>query len=89
MKLGIKCEIHDCTIELAKWLEKKEFMKRKISSTLKNDKELRIENQYYLKNKPVRINSEELRDFVLGMKEFIDGVTPSKISEIRKTLKEE
>ena len=28
MRIGIKCEIHDCTIELAKKFENQEFLKR-------------------------------------------------------------
>jgi len=58
MKIGIKCEIHDCTIALIKFLEKESVIKSGISKLLEKDKELRIDNQYYLKNKPVDINFE-------------------------------
>jgi uncharacterized protein (UPF0332 family) len=86
MKLGIKCEIHDCTIELAKWLGEKGILKKKISGILEKDKELRIENQYYLKNLPVDANISDLRNFVLYMKEIIDKISSAEISETRKNL---
>ena len=50
MKLGIKSEIHDCTIELCDFLEKENFLQKGTYIKLKNDKNLRIDNQYYLKN---------------------------------------
>ncbi len=50
MRIGVKSEIHSCTIELARFLENKKFLKINISKILEEDKELRIENQYYLKN---------------------------------------
>ena len=53
MKIGIKCEIHDCTIALVKFLEDEDVIEEGTSKTLEKDKELRIDNQYYLKNKPV------------------------------------
>jgi hypothetical protein len=56
MKIGIKCEIHDCTIALINFLEKEGVIKSGISKNLEKDKELRIENQYYLKNKSVDID---------------------------------
>ena len=56
MKLGIKCEIHDCTIALTKFLEDEDIIEKGITKILWDDKELRIDNQYYLKNKPVNID---------------------------------
>ena len=59
MKLGIKCEIHDCTISLVYFLEKEGILNKNTSKLLEQDKKLRIDNQYYLKNKPVNINLDE------------------------------
>src|SRR3989344_5439031 len=50
MKLGIKCEIHDCSIALANLLEKENIIEKGTAKILEDDKELRIDNQYYLKN---------------------------------------
>src|SRR3989338_3313275 len=60
MKIGIKCEIHDCTISLVRFLEDEVVIKNGISEMLEEDKELRIDNQYYLKNLPVEIDFERL-----------------------------
>jgi len=49
-KIGIKCEIHDCTIEIARFLEEIEIIPKDYTKKLEEDKELRIDNQYYLKN---------------------------------------
>ena len=42
MKIGIKCEIHDCTIALAGLLEKDKIIPQGTSKILEKDKELRI-----------------------------------------------
>ncbi|MFH2028442.1 MAG: hypothetical protein ABIJ08_04850 [Nanoarchaeota archaeon] len=51
MKIGIKCEIHDCTVSLAEFLEKQGIFKSGLSKILEKDKELRIDDQYYLKKR--------------------------------------
>src|SRR3989344_6504276 len=56
MKLGIKCEIHDCTIELCKFLEKEKLLPKGTYGLLEKDKKLRVDNQYYLKNLEVKID---------------------------------
>ena len=60
MKIGIKCEIHDCTIALVNFLENQNIVKEGTAERLEDDKELRIDNQYYLKNKQVDITVSQL-----------------------------
>lgn len=86
MKIGIKCEIHDCTISLTKFLEDENVLKSGMSRILEKDKELRIENQYYLKNKPVDINFEKLSEFILSMKEILDELGNDKIEVLREKI---
>lgn len=86
MKLGIKCEIHDCTIELAKFLEENKIIKEGISKTLEKDKGLRIDNQYYLKNKQVNIDFDKLSEFLLGIKEVLDNLNEETIKEVREKI---
>ncbi len=86
MRIGVKSEIHSCTIELARFLENKKFLKINISKILEEDKELRIENQYYLKNIFIQTDLEKLRDFVLEIKEIIDNLTEQEIEAIRISL---
>jgi len=86
MKLGIKCEIHDCTIALAGFLEEAEVIEKGISSMLEKDKELRIDNQYYLKNKPVEINLQGLSNFLLSIKRSLEDLDADKIKSIRGSI---
>src|SRR3989344_3249689 len=60
MRIGIKSEIHSCTIEIINLLEKERIIHFQFAAILEEDKKLRIDNQYYLKNRPVDFNSEKL-----------------------------
>jgi|SRR3989344_3228694 len=86
MKIGIKCEIHDCTIALVKFLEEENIIDKGTSLILEKDKELRIDNQYYLKNRPVDINIEKLSIFLISIKRLIDKITEEKIIKIRDKI---
>ncbi|MDD3174911.1 MAG: hypothetical protein PHU51_00350 [Candidatus Nanoarchaeia archaeon] len=86
MKLGIKCEIHDCTIEITKLL--KDIFPKNTYSILFEDKKLRTDNQYYLKNIVVEIDYEELFNFILEIKNTINSISPKEIQNLRTSLKE-
>lgn len=86
MKLGIKCEIHECTIALIEFLEKEKIIQEGISRILERDKELRIDNQYYLKNKPVKIDFEKLSKFPISIKETLKKLDYKKIEELRRKI---
>lgn len=88
MRIGVKCEIHDCTIEFVEWLEKEGILPKGTSRMLERDKDLRIDNQYYLKNRPVNIEMEALRNFVLNMKRRIDSITAEEIRKARSIFNE-
>lgn len=87
MKLGIKCEIHDCTLSLIKLLEKEGVFKEGCFAMLESDKELRVDNQYYLKNKEVVIDFEKLSNFLLEVKEINQSLNVERISKIRDLVK--
>ena len=87
MKIGIKSEIHDCTIALAEFLEKENLLPKGTYKNLEKDKRLRIDNQYYLKNINVEIVYSELTNFILEIKDIINSLTFDKINEIRKEIK--
>lgn len=57
-----------------------------MSKTLEKDKELRIDNQYYLKNKPVNIDFEKLSEFLVSIKETLNNLDKDKIDEIAKKI---
>ncbi len=86
-KIGIKCEIHDCTIEFAKLLEEMKIIPEGYSKKLEDDKDLRIDNQYYLKNKPVDINIREISEFILTIKNKVNSITLGEVNNIRDEIK--
>jgi uncharacterized protein (UPF0332 family) len=87
MKIGIKCEIHECTIALCSLLEEKGIIPAGFSETLEKDKQLRIDNQYYLKNRDVPLNYNELLNFVLKIKDICSKLTQEEIKKIRETIR--
>ncbi len=86
MKFGIDSEIHSCTIEVIKLLEKEKIVSFSLSKVLEEDKELRIDNQYYLKNKHVDLNPSKISQLLLRIREILDGVTPQQIQRIRELV---
>ena len=86
MKIGVKCEIHECTLSLVKFLEDKNLFKKGTYKILEKDKELRIDNQYYLKNKKVDIDFNKLSEFLLNIREVISKLTEDDIERIRKLI---
>ena len=87
MRLGVKPEIHDCTIKIVAFLEKEAVLERGIEKLLEYDKELRIDNQYYLKNRKVEVDFNGLRDFILEIKELVNTISIEKIEEVREKIK--
>ena len=87
MKIGIKSEIHSCTIEVIKLLEQKKFLDFNLSKILEYDKELRIDNQYYLKNRPVDLDPKRISSMLLKIRSLLDSLTEEQIAKIRKLIK--
>jgi uncharacterized protein (UPF0332 family) len=87
-KIGIKCEIHDCVVEVAKLLEEIKIIPNNYSKKLEDDKDLRIDNQYYLKNRTVNINIRELSEFVLTIKNKVNSITLNEINKARNEIEE-
>lgn len=88
IKIGIKCEIHECTIEVAKTLEKNKLLEKGINKQLEYDKQLRIDNQYYLKNREVKIDYERLLNLFLNIKNKVNKLTLTEINKIREIIGE-
>jgi len=87
IKIGIKCEIHDCTIALASYFEKEDILDKGVAKNLEKDKQLREDNQYFLKNKEVNINFQELSQYLIQIQKTINNLTTEDIQSIRKKLK--
>jgi len=87
MRIGIKCEIHECTIAICRLLEEMMIIPSGFTEKLDEDKTLRVDNQYYLKNKDVPINYDALLEFILKTQDVADKLTKQDIEKIRKMLK--
>lgn len=87
MKIGVKCEIHDCTIALVRFLEDENIIEKGTSRVLENDKELRIDNQYYLKNKPINVDFDKISEFIISIKRSLEKLDNNKITELREKIK--
>jgi len=83
MRIGVKSEIHDCTIRVFKALELAGKISFEISKKLERDKDLRIDNQYYLKNRSVSVDLDKLRDFVLAIKQATENLGDVDIASLR------
>jgi uncharacterized protein (UPF0332 family) len=82
MKAGIKCEIHDCTLEI---MELFGFSPAEIDFLigLKDD---RIRAQYYLKDVVLK-DEDSVKRFVLKSKSLLSDLNSEKIELIRKKIK--
>jgi uncharacterized protein (UPF0332 family) len=86
MKIGIKSDIHSCTIEVIKLLEKEKIIDFGFSNILEEDKQLRIDNQYYLKNKPVDFNPKKLSEILFKVRTTLNKLNSVQIQKIRKLI---
>ena len=92
MRIGVKSEIHDCTINLAQLLANNKSLSQKLVDEIAEAKQTRIDTQYYiatqLNQKQIRQNAETARKFVLEIEQTIENITTEQINTIRTRLKE-
>ncbi len=88
-KIGIKCEIHDCTIALLDHLFRDSVPKVLIQE-LRRSKEDRIEVQYYTQEIKVDLKQlvNQTKNFVLEMEKIIDGLNAERIVLVQGKLRE-
>jgi len=91
MKLGIKSEIHDCSIAIARLLARNGILERNLVADISKAKETRIDVQYYvtreLEQEKIRRNVESARKFVLELEKTIESITTSQIKSVRNQLR--
>ncbi|MCL4429718.1 MAG: HEPN domain-containing protein [Chloroflexi bacterium] len=87
-KIGVKCEIHDCTIVLFEYLFS-DSLPEEIIRDLRGSKENRVEAQYYTWE--IRADLEEVtnktKQFVLEIEKVIDTLNTEQLLEFQKKLK--
>jgi|GEM_PF-364989 len=88
-KIGIKCEIHDCTIALFDHLFHDSIPKPMIQE-LRRSKEDRIETQYYTQEIKMDLKQvmNETKNFVLEIERIIDGLNAERTALLQKQLRE-
>jgi uncharacterized protein (UPF0332 family) len=87
-KIGVKCEIHDCTITLFEYLFC-DTVSSEIIKDLRNSKENRVETQYYTQEIHVELDQvmKKTKKFVLEIDKVIDGLNSERITELQKRIK--
>ena len=92
MKIGVKSEIHDCTINIAQLLSNHGILHQKLVNDIAEAKQTRIDTQYYvateLNQKEIKQNAEKARKFVLEIEQTIENLTTEQLNAIRTRLKE-
>jgi len=86
--LGVKSEIHDCTIALFAYLFRGSVSPGLVEG-LRRSKRHRIETQYYTGEVGLDLGemSVETNRFVLEMEKVLDGLNTRRIAELREKLK--
>jgi len=91
MKIGIKSEIHDCSIAIAGLLTKNGILRESLASDLLNSKQARIDIQYYVEREldqtSIRKDVENARNFVLELEKVIENLTTDRIEKVRAQMK--
>ena len=87
-KIGVKCEIHDCTITLFEYLFN-DSISHEIMKDLRDSKGNRVEAQYYTQEISVDLEQviTKTKQFVLEIEKIIDSLNADKVSELQRKLK--
>ena len=88
-KIGVKCEIHDCTIALfGSLFSTVEF--HHLVRELRQSKDDRVDVQYYSRKLTVNLADlmQETKQFVLQIEELIDGLNTESVAALQKKLRE-
>lgn len=89
MKIGVKCSIHSCTIEVAKRFLKDYFSKEEIDF-LKDSMKARIDAQYYINRE---VEEEQFREmikrapkFLVKSKNVVSKISEKEVSKIKSYI---
>jgi uncharacterized protein (UPF0332 family) len=89
MKLGIKCEIHSCTIEFAKRFLKDYFEENELDF-MEDSLKARVDSQYYIDrtvpDKQYDKMTRKAPEFLVKCKSVLIKLNEKKVNEIREDL---
>lgn len=90
-KIGVKSEIHDCTITLGGYLSDNGVLNKNLIDDIEKAKQTRVDMQYYVVKefnvKEIKNNVESARKFVLETEKELGNLTEQQIHSIREQLK--
>jgi uncharacterized protein (UPF0332 family) len=90
IKIGIKSEIHDCTISLAQLLADDGVLGQALVKDIADAKQTRVDTQYYVATpqnpRVIKRNIEASRRFVLEVEKVIESLTDAQVSVVRLAL---
>lgn len=92
MKLGVKCEIHSCTIEFAKKFLKEYFEETELDF-IEDSLKARIDSQYYVNRTVLDEQHNKMikkaPEFLVKCKSIIIKLNEKKVNEIRNEFQKE
>lgn len=88
-RIGVKTEIHSCTIGIIRLLEEDGLVGFPFSSLLEKDRDLRIDNQYYLRNSPVDFDPKRISELLLEVRKLLKKLTHEDLKRLRRRLSAE
>lgn len=87
MKIGVKCEIHSCTIEFVKIYLKEYFSEQDLDFTSDSLK-ARVDSQYYIDravpDKQFNLMIKKAPEFLVKCKALLVKLNEKKVNEIRR-----
>ena len=88
-KCGVKCEIHDCTMVVFRFLFSEHFDET-FFKEIEIAKEQRINMTYYtdkfIPHEEIKENVDNAPNFVLEIEKYIDGVSLEELQQLRSKL---
>ncbi len=91
MKIGVKSEIHECTIRMGGYLSENGILNKNLIDDIEKAKQTRVDMQYYVvkefRVKEIKENMEAARKFVLDVEKETMGLTTNQIENIRQQLR--
>jgi uncharacterized protein (UPF0332 family) len=86
-KIGVKCEIHDCTIAVFEYLFSDSMPTESIKE-LRDSKENRVEAQYYTQEMNVDLEKmiKKTKQFMLEIEKMVDSLNSGNISKLQRKL---
>lgn len=85
VRIGVKCEIHDCTIEFMTMFLMDKYSVQDVE-LIRTAKKMRIDSQYYVGRHVSELPYDDVKEFIMKSEHVISTINPSVTSAIRLDL---